>query len=155
MGRTVNQEASLTANNYIKIAMLMAVVCVAVIFWLVYRLLQLPTQQQSAFALKAAQAGAPPAAAPAIGSSTPTPVPSSGILATANAYPNIHESAALSSRILGVLQRGDQAEVLGRTPDSVWLEIRYQGASSGVGWVSADLMTLAQPVASIPVATSP
>jgi uncharacterized protein YraI len=144
----------LTARGYIKVAMVMAVVCVAVIFWLVYRLLQLPPQGQSAVALQSAQSQANSSVTPVIATATASPQPASGITATANAYPNVHQSAGLSSPKVGVLQRGDSAEVIGRTPDSVWLEIRYPGAPNGVGWVSADLMTLASG-ASVPVVSSP
>src|SRR5205823_4670434 len=86
---------------------------------------------------------------------TPTATASSGIFAVANAYPNVHTAAGLSSPKVGVLSRGERAEVIGRTADSVWLEIRYPAAPNGVGWVSADLMTLATSGATIPVVTSP
>jgi uncharacterized protein YraI len=144
----------LSARGYIKVAMIMAVVCVAVIFWLVYRLLQLPAAGQSVVALQAAQSAATASVTPVIATATASPAPSTGITATANAYPNVHQSPGLSSPKVGVLQRGDTAEVIGRTPDSVWLEVRYPGASNGVGWVSADLMTLASG-ANVPVVSSP
>jgi uncharacterized protein YraI len=153
MGRGgVPQEALLTASAYIKIAMLMGVICVAVIFLLVYRLLQIPSEQSAAVALQASRLAASPAAtqAPDAAPASPTATPT-GISGTANAYPNVHSTPALNSSRLGVLQRGDSAEILGRTPDGVWLQIRYGTSQAGTGWVSADLMTLAVPVSSVPV----
>jgi len=148
----------LTAGGYIKVAIVMGVVCIAVVFWLVFRLLQLPTEPRATVALqpvspRAGGSGGSGATATA----APTSTPSSVITAEAKQYPNVHVSPGLSSRTVGVFNQGSQAEVVGRTADSVWLEIRYPQpqAPNGVGWVFADLVSLSSPIANVPVVASP
>jgi uncharacterized protein YraI len=146
----------LTAGGYIKIAIIMAVVCIAVVFWLVYRLLQLPAEPRSGVALQTVQQGGTAAAGVVV---TPTPTAlatqSSGIVARAIQSPNVHTAPALNSRAVGVLSQGSQADVVGRTADAVWLEIRYPQSPNGVGWVSTDLVSVSSPVAGVPVVPSP
>jgi hypothetical protein len=147
----------LTAGGYIKIAMLMSIACIAVIFLLVYRLLQMPSEPRSFVALQPAPAVGSAAGADAVSTAvaSPTATPASGITATAIQFPNVHVSPGLSGRTVGVFNQGSQAEVVGRSPDSVWLEIRYPQpqAPNGVGWVSTDLVTLSAPIANVPVAS--
>jgi len=150
----------LTAGGYIKAAIIMGVVCIAVIFWLVYRLLQLPAEPRSVVALQTVPppaAGSSGASAAATATASATGTASSRIVAEAKQYPNVHVAPGLSSRTVGVFSQGNQAEVVGRTADSVWLEIRYPQpqAPNGVGWVSTDLVSLSAPIGSVPVVASP
>ena len=147
----------MTASGYIKIAILMGCVCVMVVFWFVYRLLQLPTERPGAVALEPVQTigSQPGSQTPVAAAATASPNAASGIFAIANQYPNVHTAADVSSRTVGVLSRGEQAEVLGRSADSLWYEIRYGNGANGLGWVWADYVTLTTPGATVPVASSP
>jgi hypothetical protein len=146
-------EHGLTVIRYIKIAIVLAVVSVAVLFGLVLRLLELPDTPAPTVGLRAAQplatvTGASPTA-------TATPSPSSvAVVGVANAYPNVHTTSGLASPKIGTLSRGERAEVIGRTADSAWLQIRFAGSPNGTGWVSGDLMTT-PPGATLPVVTTP
>ena len=146
----------MTAGGYIKVAIVMAVVCIAVVFWLVYRLLQLPTEPAAGVALQTVQHGTSLAAGASVTpTATPSPTASSKVTAEAKQFPNVHSSPGLSSPKVGVLNQGSQADVVGRSADSVWLEIRYPQSPNGVGWVSTDLVSVSAPVASVPVVSSP
>lgn len=150
----------MTAGGYIKIAMLMSVACIAVIFFLVYRLLEIPAQPRSTVALQpvpAAGTGTGGADSAATAAASASPTPSSAITAEAKQYPNVHVAPGLSSRTVGVFNQGSQAEVVGRSADSVWLEIRYPQPQSpnGVGWVSTDLVSVSAPIANVPVVNPP
>src|SRR5712692_6625404 len=146
----------LTAGGYIKIAIVMAILCIAVVFMLVYRLLLLPTEPSAGVALQTVQRGTTsPVGVSVTPAASPSPTQSNRIVAEAKQFPNVHTSPGLSSPKVGVLNQGSQADVVGRTSDSVWLEIRYPQSPSGVGWVSTDLVSVSAPVASVPVVSSP
>jgi hypothetical protein len=147
----------LTAGGYIKIAMVMGIAFIAVVFLLVYRIIQLPAQPRAVVVRQADSATGASDAATEAAAVTPTPTPANVIMAEAKQYPNVHVSPGLSSRTVGVFNQGSKAEVLGRSPDSVWLEIRYPQPQSpnGVGWVSTDLVSLSAPIANVPVVNSP
>ena len=145
----------MSANGFIKVAMLASIVCVVVVFVSVYQLLDLPTARQTGVSLQSVQTGPGTVAAPNTVTPTATPTADSGITAVAVAYPNVHTSAALNSQVVGVLTRGAQVPVLGRSADSAWIEVRYPAAPSGAGWVSTSLMTVTPGVASAPVVQSP
>jgi hypothetical protein len=145
----------LTANGYIKIAVVMAGVSIVVLFVLVYRLLELPDSQVRSASVQPLPANASATAGAVNASPTGTSTAANSIIAVANAFPNVHSASGLSSPRVGVLSRGDRAEVIARSADSAWLEIRYPASPSGVGWVSADLMTITTPGAVPPVAPTP
>jgi uncharacterized protein YraI len=149
----------LSASGYIKIAMLMSIVCIIVVFWLVLRLLQLPSERQNAVSLEtvrnSANVSVNATTATASPAATATATPSTGISATAIQFPNVHTSPGTTSPIVGNLHSGDEVPVLGRTADSAWLQIRYASAPNGSGWVSTSLMTVSTPTASVPVIQSP
>jgi Bacterial SH3 domain len=151
-------ENPLTAGAYIKIAMVMGIAFVAVLFLLVYRLVQLPAQPRAVGVRQAdAGAGVSDTGTEVTATATATATATSVIMAEAKQYPNVHVTPGLSSRTVGVFNQGTNAEVLGRSADSVWLEIRYPQPQSpnGVGWVSTDLVSLSAPIASVPVVNAP
>ncbi len=75
-----------------------------------------------------------PVTASAGGSVQPT-----GITATAETALNIRSLPRSSSALYGVFPRGATAELVGRTGDASWLQIRYNNI---VGWVSRGFLTL-------------
>jgi uncharacterized protein YraI len=147
-----------SSSAYLKVAMLMGFVCVVVLFFLVYRLLELPARGQSTVSLQPASTGATGANAASTPAATPsaTAAPAgTGTSAVALQYPNVHSAPATSAPVLGVLSRGTQVDVVGKSSDGAWLQIRYPSGPSGVGWVSTSLMSVSESMASIPVAAAP
>ncbi len=149
----------MSSSLYLKIAMLLGAVCVVLLFSLVYRLLELPANGQSIISLRSATGAVATAAAPAAtpaatATSAPTPA-STGITAVAVQFPNVHSAPATGAPVLGVLSRGTQVDVTGRSADTAWLQVRYPGVADGVGWVSTSLMTVNGSTASLPVVQSP
>lgn len=139
------------STRSIKLALVLGMLATVLIFFLVLRLLDVPAQGSSA-AVETLQ-GTATAAAAVDASATPSPTPEpsgTGIFATANAYPNVHSNFGLNSPVIGNLSLNDRVEVVGRTADGVWLEIRFT-PTNGVGWVSANLMNLDVPINQIPV----
>ncbi|MGQ9814147.1 MAG: SH3 domain-containing protein [Candidatus Roseilinea sp.] len=51
-------------------------------------------------------------------------------------YLNVRDQPSLSGKIIGGLKRGDIADVLGRSADGAWYQIRYGGARA---WIFASL----------------
>ncbi|GEM_PF-1561609 len=43
---------------------------------------------------------------------------------------------------IGVLAQGASAEILGRNPEGTWIKIRFPAGEGGIGWVSADFVTI-------------
>ena len=122
------EEQFLTVTGYIKIAIVLGVVSVAVVFGLVLRLLELPDASAPSFGVKSARTLAtatgevPSAAATVSPSATP-------VVGVANAYPNVHTTSGLASPRIGTLSRGERAEVIGRTAD-------FCLARNSLRWVS-------------------
>ena len=145
------------ASRLNKAALILGIVATILVFVLVLRLLDVTGSQDTPVALETVEAGTAQAtAAAAAAAISPTAGLASGqTSAVANAYPNVHSSIGVTSPIVGTLSRGESAAVIGRSADGVWLEIRYPKASSGLGWVSADLMVISPTAAAIPVATPP
>lgn len=70
----------------------------------------------------------------------PTPqVGDSGI--TANVVVNIRSGPGIENEILGRLNAGQSAKVIGVSPDNNWWVISVPSAIAGRGWVSADYVT--------------
>lgn len=140
----------------LKMALLLGMLAVVAVFAIVWRLLNVAVPQ-TAVTLNATSAVAAGTTQPeAVASKTVVASATvASVMGVANAYPNVHIGIGLNSPVEGVLRRGQSAEVIGRSSDNVWLKIKYAQASSGVGWVSADLITLSSPETAIPVATPP
>lgn len=149
----------MSSSLYLKVAMVLGALGVGLLFLLVLHLLQPPAREPSAVTLQstngvAAVASAPSAPAAASATSAPTPA-STGVTAVAAQFPNVHSGPATSAPVLGVLTRGTQVDVAGRSADSAWLQIRYPSGPSGAGWVSTSLMTVNGSTASLPVVQAP
>ena len=147
----------MSSSLYLKVAMLLGAVGVVLLFSLVYHMLQPPTREPSAVTLQSTNGAGAVASAPAAApSATPAPTPAStGVTAVAAQFPNVHSAPATSAPVLGVLTRGTQVDVAGRTGDSAWLQIRYPSGPGGAGWVSTSLMTVSGSTASLPVVQAP
>lgn len=140
------------ATGYIRAALVLGFLSAIALFFIVWRLLNIDTPTQSVAALQTAVAAPTQLATALRGTATAAATRATGVTAAANAYPNVHSSAGVTSPIVGTLSRGDHVEVVGRTADSAWLEIRFEKSPTGLGWVSADLMAVSAPIASLPVA---
>lgn len=86
---------------------------------------------------------------------TPTPIPGDPTLTTRTDL-NVRAGPGTAYDLLGLLPSGTSSNILGRSEDRQWWQIRFSPASDGVGWVSADSeFGTAENVANIPVVTAP
>ncbi len=87
------------------------------------------------------------AAIPVTGADSSIP----GLQARSNASLRVRSQPSTASNRRGALLRGQTAEVIGRTGDSTWLQIRL--ANGVTGWIAAAYVTLegSTPLANIPV----
>ena len=67
----------------------------------------------------------------------PTPTPSGYTLTIQSAVQNVRSGPGLQFEVIGQLQRGTQARVLGATPDYAWLVIDFRGQW---GWLASYLL---------------
>lgn len=70
----------------------------------------------------------------------PTPIPGQPAL-TALVNLNIRSSPNVGSDLIGLLNQGQSAQVVGQTSDGAWWAINIPSADNGRGWVSADYVT--------------
>jgi hypothetical protein len=152
------ENPELTPMSRIKVAVLLGIAGVFILFFLVYGLLPNPSPRPDQ--LLALQPIAPTVTRRATAvveqaTATATATAAAAITAIATHAPYIHSAAGINTRRIGVLPQGQRAEVLGRSPDSLWLEIRYPEASQRVGWIWAAYVRLTRPGAVIPVVASP
>jgi LPXTG-site transpeptidase (sortase) family protein len=86
---------------------------------------------------------------------TPTPEPQKTIILVRNDgrfSVNIRETPDIKGNIIESFKSGDEANGMGRTTDSSWIFIDYKGSK---GWVSAELVEVAQPIDSLPTMIAP
>jgi uncharacterized protein YraI len=76
-----------------------------------------------------------------------------GVTGTANATVNVRNGPGNTTQALGVLRRGGQVTVDGKSEDGEWLEIVYPPRSKLHGWVMASSLDLQGDAASLAVAT--
>jgi uncharacterized protein YraI len=95
----------------------------------------------------AAQAQPPAAAAAGLGqaqapapAASPTPATPPGLSATSRAFPNVRRGPALDAQIVRNLTQGQKVNVIGRSSDSLWLQITNPDNPSDKLWVSADML---------------
>lgn len=83
----------------------------------------------------------------------PTPEPQS-VTATTTEVLNIRQGPARTTPSLGKLQKGQTVTVVGRNGDATWLQIQIPAdIASGLGWVSAEFVTVTGDVNALPVAS--
>ena len=80
---------------------------------------------------------------------TPTSKPMTQVVALQNA--NMRNGDNGHATVLGILNKGDQAIVIGKNTDNSWLCI--QKTDGTIGWVSAQVVTLVGSLDQIPFAT--
>ena len=86
---------------------------------------------------------------------TPTSTPSV-ILASAKDQPvNCRFGPGISYAVIGALEQGKQAEMIGRNSDSTWWYVRNPSDPSISCWLSAEFVQTVGDVQSLPVANSP
>jgi len=86
---------------------------------------------------------------------TPTSTPSV-FLASAKDQPvNCRFGPAISYAIIGALELGKQAEIIGKNSDSTWWYVRNPSDPSISCWLSAEFVQTVGDVQSLPVANSP
>lgn len=99
-------------------------------------------------AVAAAASPVAPAKATATASATPALSPT-GVTATARGAPFVRNGPGITYPILTNLQNGESVPVIGRNPDSSWLQVML--ASGERGWCSAALLTVSGNLPNVPV----
>ncbi len=103
-----------------------------------------------------AQGEAIPLEEPQFVAATPTPRPTAtpdGVfLVITRAVQNVRVGPGLNYDILGQLQEGDQAQVIGATVDFSWVAINFRGTT---GWLSRPILDLIGDTTTVPVLTPP
>jgi len=56
---------------------------------------------------------------------------------TAQATVNVRAGPSVTFAVIGQLQQGESAEIVGKTEDGIWLAIRFSGAENQRAWVAA------------------
>jgi uncharacterized protein YraI len=93
--------------------------------------------------------GIPEATAlPTLPPSSPVPV-----IATAQENLRVRAGPSASTQQVGSLNKGDTAQIVGRTAASDWWQILLPSNLSVRGWISAGFTDVSGPVGSIPVTT--
>ncbi len=88
---------------------------------------------------------------------TPTASPTedsiNGPAAKATSSVNVRSGPANGYVVLGVLRRGSEAKIVGRSDDGEWLEIEYPAHSNLLGWIIVSSVQTSADLAAIPIAT--
>ena len=90
-----------------------------------------------------------------LGEDTPTPEPQKSGLLVRNAgrfSVNIREIPDINGKIIASFKADEEANGIGRTSDSLWILIEYEGTK---GWVSAELVESLLPIESLPDMIAP
>jgi len=96
-----------------------------------------------------------PGPTPAPPAPTPTPpTPTTKVTATATDTLNVRAGPGTNYSRLGAIKSGTTYDVVGRSPDSAWLQIPYPSASSR-GWISAPFATVSGNLSSVAVVSAP
>ncbi|MGB7341928.1 MAG: ABC transporter substrate-binding protein [Phototrophicaceae bacterium] len=83
---------------------------------------------------------------------TATPTPEGTYLTVTRAVQNVRVGPSLDYDILGQLQEGDTAEIIGATLDFSWVAINFRGTT---GWLSRGILDVVGDTTIIPVLTPP
>lgn len=86
---------------------------------------------------------------------TPTSTPSVFLAAPKEQPVNCRFGPGTAYAVIGALILGRQAEIIGRNSDSTWWYVRNPSDPSTSCWLSADFVTTAGDVQSLPVVNSP
>jgi uncharacterized protein YraI len=70
-------------------------------------------------------------------------------------YVNVRKGPGFEYDKIGTLDLGQSAPVIGKNADASWWQIRFPTAADGVGWVTAQLITVNGDANSLPVAAAP
>jgi hypothetical protein len=73
---------------------------------------------------------------------TSSPIGSSIVVNTEQEQINVRSGPDVIYPTIGVMVTGQTAPALGRSPGGNWIQIRYPGVQSGIGWVWSFLVTL-------------
>ena len=86
----------------------------------------------------------------------PAPPPAGAPAATAIDFVNLRSGPGTNYAILGMVAPGTTGEVVGKSQDGLWWQVRVPTsfASTGVAWVSAAWVTTTN-TANVPVVTAP
>lgn len=76
---------------------------------------------------------------------TATPLPP---IATTRIIVNVRAGPGAGFTLIGKLQRGVSKDILGKSPDSQWFQIDYEGA---LGWIAADFTDVRGGTSGVPV----
>lgn len=94
-----------------------------------------------------------PTLAPELPAPTETPVAQNAaanafVMVPTGDYVNIRRGASTRTRIIGLLRSGQRAQIVGRSTDGTWWQIRVGQRS---GWVAAEFVRTSGDVAAVPV----
>jgi uncharacterized protein YraI len=96
-------------------------------------------------------AGLPVIRVQASGGGSLVPFPSTGVPQLTAVYVvNIRSGPGTQFQVLGKLDQGQQAEIVGASADGIWWVIRLDGVNNNQGWVAAAYVR-AENVASVPI----
>jgi uncharacterized protein YgiM (DUF1202 family) len=76
--------------------------------------------------------------------SRPRSAPRMPTVATARQDTNVRAGPSLDTVIVGLLRKGEQAEILGISADGQWWQIAFNQGLDGMGWVPASYVTVGQ-----------
>ena len=83
-----------------------------------------------------------------------TPAPAPLVITNPGPAPvNMRDQADLNAGILGILDIGASAVVLGRTTDALWYQVEFPGQPGQIAWVSASLVQISDTTVELPVVT--
>lgn len=82
----------------------------------------------------------------------PTATPSTPYLIVTRAVQNVRSGPGLNYDVIGQLQEGDTAEIIGANLDFSWVAISFRGSQ---GWLSRGILDLFGNVNSIPILSAP
>ena len=126
------------------LAIVAGMIGVVLTFFLLLAMLPISAEKDEEAPLTGAQATAPPDAAAAAQSSPaspaqPTATPATPKLsASAPEASNVRRQPSLNGQVVLTLRPGVRVDVIGRTPDSQWLQIIHPDRPTEKLWVSAD-----------------
>lgn len=100
------------------------------------------------YATPTTAASAPPPAPATSPAVTPSAVP---VLAKALDQANLRSGPSLDSTVVGQLNAGDAAPILGRSYDVPWFLVAWPSAPGGQAWVYRDVVTVVGDLYSVPV----
>ena len=98
----------------------------------------------------------PPAATPNPTATSESPPPGETVMATTTEVMNVFSGPGKDYESYGKIEKGAQAEALGKSADGAWIQLALPDISpDGRGWVNANYVILEPANAELPVVPAP